>query len=111
MPFSRRRARMARRLLPSGSRRAHPDAGGREPVSGPRTEVLSLGTTAMDSAVSNTLGFDPDTDRAAPALPGDRPGAPSATLEGAAEEALVADARASLTPAQMVERKLLRLLK
>jgi hypothetical protein len=40
----------------------------------------------------------------------DRAGPPGLTAE-VAEESLVADARAGLTPAQMVERKLLSLLK
>jgi len=40
----------------------------------------------------------------------DRAGPPGATLE-MVEEALIADARAGLTPAQMVERKLQSLLK
>jgi hypothetical protein len=64
----------------------------------------------MDSALGSPLRFDPGTDRAA--LPeADVPGTASATLGAAEEEALVADARAGLTPAQMVERKLGVLLK
>jgi hypothetical protein len=64
----------------------------------------------MDSAVANPLRFRPATEPAALAEP-DAAGTASATLDGAEEEALVADARAGLTPAQMVERKLGSLLK